>query len=65
MRSYTTSTSVAPYFSINNGVTDLVHFDQVGGADYADWGNGVVPAEGAGNTPPQVQDAFGTPGADG
>jgi len=65
VRSYTTSTSATPYFSINNGTTDLVHFNQVGGgSDYSDWGNGVSPAEGAGNTPPQVQDAFGTPGVD-
>jgi hypothetical protein len=65
VRSYTTSTSATPYFSINNGVTDLVHFNQYGGAsDYSDWGNGASPAQGAGNTPPQVQDAFGTPGVD-
>jgi len=64
-RSFTTSTSAAPYFSINGGVTDLVHFNQAGGSsDYSDWGNGVTPAQGAGNSPPQVQDAFGTPGVD-
>jgi hypothetical protein len=39
----------------------LVHFNQAGGgSDYSDWG-GPNPAAGAGNTPPQVQDAFGSP----
>ena len=32
------------------------------GSDYADWGDGVVPADGKPNTPAQVQDAFGEPG---
>jgi hypothetical protein len=55
-RSYTASTSATPYFSINNGVTDLVHFNQTGGgSDYSDWATGATP---------QVQDAFGTSGVD-
>ncbi len=63
VRSYSTSTSIAPYFSINGGSTDLVHFNQYGGgSDYSDWGNGVTPAQQQGNNPPQVQDAFGAPG---
>ena len=64
VRSYSQSENIAPYFSINGGTTNLVYFNQYSGADYADWGNGVTPAEEAGNTPPQVQDAFGTPGVD-
>jgi hypothetical protein len=63
VRSYSQGTSIAPYFSINGGATDLVHFNQAGGgSDYADWGDGVSPADGHGNTPGQVQDAYGTPG---
>jgi hypothetical protein len=64
-RSFTTSTSAAPYFSLDGGVTDLVHFNQAGGgSDYSDWGDGATPADGQGNSPPQMQDAFGTPGVD-
>jgi hypothetical protein len=63
VRSYAAGTGIAPYFSINGGVTDLVHFNQAdAGSDYSDWGNGVIPAQGQGNTSPQVQDAFGAPG---
>lgn len=63
VRSYTTSLAQNAYFSINGGVTSLVNFDQNNqGADYADWGNGVIN-QGAGNNPPQLQDAFGGPGA--
>jgi hypothetical protein len=65
VRSFTVSTTAAPYFSIDGGTTDLVHFNQAGGgSDYADWGDGVSPADGSGNSPPQIQDAFGTPGVD-
>jgi hypothetical protein len=64
VRSYSQSANIAPYFSINGGTTELVYFNQVSGADYGDWGNGVTPAEVDGNSPPQVQDAFGTPGTD-
>ncbi len=63
VRSYAQGTGIAPYFSINGGNNDLVHFNQVAGADYADWGNGVIPGQGQGNTPAQVQDAFGSPGS--
>lgn len=61
VRSSSTSNNISTYFSINGGVTQLVHFNQSFGADYGDWGNGVVPAQIAGNTPPQVQDAYSTP----
>ncbi len=61
-RSFDTSSSIAPYFSIDGGTTDLVHFNQAFGADYGDWGNGKIPADLNGNTPPQVQDAFSTLG---
>lgn len=64
VRSFDTSTSSSPYFSINGGVTDLVHFNQFGNpSDYSDWGNGNTPAQQAGNSPPQLQDAFGATGA--
>ena len=59
MRSYSNSANVSSYFSINGGDTVLVHFNQKSGGDYGDWGDGVVPADGEGNNPPQVQDAFG------
>lgn len=62
VRSYTTSNAVSPYFSIDGGDTDLVHFNQFGGgSDFADWGDGVAPADGQPNSPPQVQDAFAGP----
>jgi hypothetical protein len=65
VRSYQISTTIAPYFSIDGGYTDFVHFNQFGNdTDYGDWGDGVIPADGKGNSPPQIQDAFGTPGAD-
>jgi hypothetical protein len=63
-RSFSLSPNVAPYFSIDGGTTVLVHFNQYGsGSDYGDWGDGMIPADGRGNSPAQVQDAFGTPGA--
>ena len=64
VRSYTTSQSIQnPYFSIDDGNTDLVHFNQSQDGDFADWGPpGAV--QDAGNTPPQVQDAFGDPGTE-
>lgn len=62
-RSFNYSAPSSPYFSIDGGATRLVYFNQyANGSDYADWGNGTYPAVGAGNTPSQVQDAFGTPG---
>ena len=63
VRSYTTSSTVSSYFSINGGTTDLVHFNQLNdGADYGDWGDGVTPGDGQPNVPAQVQDAFGASG---
>jgi hypothetical protein len=64
VRSFSQSADVSAYFSIDGGSTNLVYFNQVFGADFGDWGNGDVPAEDQGNTPPNVQDAFGTPGVD-
>jgi hypothetical protein len=64
-RSYSTATNIAPYFSLDNGLTSLVHWNQAGGgSDFADWGNGVISPgnQQTGNTPPQMQDAFGTTG---
>jgi len=64
-RSYSVTPGADPYFSINGGVSNLDYFNQEGaadGSDMSDWGNGITGAE-YGNTPPQVQDAFGTPGA--
>jgi PEP-CTERM motif len=59
-RSYTTNPSANAYFSIN-GSTDLAQFDnQNDGGDWADWQSNPLPA----GVQPQVQDAFGTPGAD-
>jgi hypothetical protein len=58
VRSYSTDPSVTSYFSIDGGVTVLSYFNQVAGADYADWASDPIPA-GFG---PQVQDAFGEPG---
>jgi hypothetical protein len=65
VRSYSVTPGADPYFSIDGGVTNLVYFNQEGaadGADMSDWGNGITGAE-YGNTPPQAQDAYGTPGA--
>ena len=65
VRSFTTSTNVASYFSANGGALNLSFYNQSGGgSDYADWGDGAVPADGRGNSPPQMQDAYGTPGTD-
>jgi hypothetical protein len=62
VRSFQTGTNIAPYFSIDGGTTIQLHFNQLGTGDYGDWGNGAIPAQQAGNSPPAVQDAFGTPG---
>ncbi|MGD0960632.1 MAG: NF038122 family metalloprotease [Methylomonas sp.] len=62
--SFTYDPTTSAYFSINGGVTNLVYFNQQNGAngsDFGDWGNPQGTADG--NTPPQVQDAIGTPGA--
>lgn len=62
VRSYTASNAAVSYFSIDGGNTDLVHFNQHGGgSDFGDWGDGITPADGQNNTPPQVQDAFAGP----
>ncbi|HVM60661.1 MAG TPA: NF038122 family metalloprotease [Verrucomicrobiae bacterium] len=65
MRSFTASTNEISYFSINGGTNKLVNFNQGfgGESDYGDWGDGVGPADGKGNSPALVQDAFGTPGS--
>jgi len=67
VRSYTESTSAVSYFSIDGGVTKLVNFNQqvtftnnTPDADFGDWGNTKNTA--SGNTPPQVQDAYGATG---
>jgi len=54
---YTTSASAAVYFSIDGGNSDLAQFNQTAGADFNDWYSI------NGTQVPQVQDAFGTPGA--
>lgn len=59
VRTHTITASGPAYFSIDGGVTNLVNFNQDPGGDFADWGDGVLPPDGQGNTPPQVQDAFG------
>ena len=64
VRSFAQGIELAPYFSIDSGTTELVHFTQDLGGDYGDWGNGSTPAEGEGNDPAQVQDAFATQGED-
>ena len=53
-RSYTSSSTAKSCFSIN-GTTGLEQFNQNSSGDYGDW---------ASNGTPQVQDAFGTPGAE-
>lgn len=61
VRSFTLDPAATAYFSINGGSTKLVFFNQSGnGSDFADWGDGVSPADGLGNNPPQVQDATGS-----
>ena len=62
VRSFTFDPNVSSYFSIDGGVTKLVGFNQAGagGSDFGDWADSQNP--GSGNTPPQLQDAFGTPG---
>jgi len=61
VRSFTLNPTATPYFSVDGGKTILVYFNQYGnGSDFGDWGDGVSPADGLGNNPPQVQDAFGS-----
>lgn len=54
-RTYTTAGDDA-YFSIDGGATDLARYNQDASGDYGDWWS-------TGPHTPQVQDAFGTPGA--
>ena len=60
-RSFTFRSSAIAYFSIDGSKTN-VNFNQAGSdTDYGDWGDGISPADGQGNMPPQVQDAFIAP----
>jgi hypothetical protein len=54
-RSLTTNPDVLAYFSLDS-ISDLARFNQDPLGDYNDWYSPY------GHTPPQVQDAFGTPG---
>jgi hypothetical protein len=62
-RSFTYNPATSAYFSVDGGLTNLVYFNQQNGADgsdFGDWGNPAGTQDG--NTPAQLQDAFGTPG---
>jgi hypothetical protein len=56
VRSFTTASNAAAYFSLN-GTTQLARFNQHQGGDYQDWYSFNV------SHTPQVQDAYATPGA--
>jgi hypothetical protein len=58
-RTFTINPTGPAYFSIDGGVTPLVNFNQKAGGDFSDWGDGTLPPTDNGNSPPQVQDAFG------
>ena len=62
VRSFSLLETTTPYsyFSIDGGNTVLSYFNQIELADFGDWLSDPIPA-GYG---PQVQDAFGTAGAD-
>jgi autotransporter-associated beta strand protein len=61
-RSFSTSTGVSSFFSIDGGNTNFEQFNQDGAeGDFADWG-GVIPNQKSTNNPAQVQDAFAGPG---
>jgi len=63
-RSFTLDPTATAYFSIDFGITTNVYFNQHGkGSDFGDWGGSAGSADGESNKPPQVQDAFFTPGA--
>lgn len=65
VRSYSVSTTARAYFSIDGGATNIVNFTQSADASsYGSWGDGVTPADDAATSPPQLQDAFATPGMD-
>jgi Ca2+-binding RTX toxin-like protein len=55
-RSYDSNLSTQAFFSIDGGTTDLARFNQDEGGDFGDWFS-------TGAHTPQIQDAFGTPGA--
>jgi hypothetical protein len=55
-RSYTTNVNAQAFFSIDGGATQLARFNQNAAGDFNDWFS-------TGPHTPQVQDAFGTPGA--
>ena len=57
-RSWTTDINAVSYFSLD-GTTDLARFNQDDGGEKADFEDWYSP----GGQTPQVQDAFGTPGA--
>jgi hypothetical protein len=58
-RSFTSNGTAQAYFSID-GTTKLAQFDnQNDGGDFGDWQSNPLPQ----GVPPQVQDAFATPGA--
>lgn len=54
-RSYTNSSTASAFFSVD-GTTLLARYNQTSGGDFGDWFS-------PGGQTPQVQDAFGTPGA--
>ncbi len=55
-RTLDTNINTQAFFSIDGGTTDLARFNQTAGGDFSDWFS-------TGPHTPQVQDAFGTPGA--
>jgi hypothetical protein len=56
VRSFNTDASSIAYFSIDNGATNLVGFNQDQRGDFSDWFS--ITAHSV-----RIQDAFGTPGA--
>ena len=57
-RSYDPSSTIFSYYSINNDNTDLAEFNQDDTGDFGDWADTSISG-----LAPEVQDAFGTPGA--
>jgi PEP-CTERM motif len=55
-RTFNTNINTQAFFSIDGGTTDLARFNQTAGGDFSDWFS-------TGPHTVQVQDAFGTPGA--
>ncbi len=58
--SFTTSSSVTSYFSVDGGATSIVQFNQNSSGDYADFGPNTTacPAGGFGGPVGLIQDAF-------